>query len=135
MTDLDIIKQLEQEIGRKLRQISLDKVTSWNKENGYAVDENNNVVGLNLDYSGLFTIPNALINLKNLQRLSIVSNKIAELPTTFAQLQNLSELILENNQLKELSAWFGQLQNLSYLDLSGNQLKFSSEIWRYANQR
>ena len=122
-TDLDIIKQLEQEIGQKLEQISLDKVTSWYRKNGYAVDKNNNVIGLNLDKLELCTIPNALINLKNLQRLSLLNNKVDKLPDSFVQLQNLSVLILGSNQLKKLPASFGQLQNLSVLGLWGNQLK------------
>ena len=122
LTDLAIIKQLEQEIGKKLDQISLDKITS-DFDNGYAVDENKNVVGLNLDESELYTIPNALINLKNLQKLSLYSNKIDELPAAFGQLQKLSYLGLENNQLKKLPISFVQLQNLGRLDLSRNQLK------------
>ncbi|WP_353570031.1 leucine-rich repeat domain-containing protein [Candidatus Albibeggiatoa sp. nov. BB20] len=121
MTDLEKIQQLEQEIGKKLQQISLDKITG--SDNGYAVDENNNVIGLNLDESELATIPNALINMKNLQKLSIVGNKIEKLPAAFGQLQNLSKLRLYENQLKELPASVGQLQNLSSLGLSRNQLK------------
>ena len=121
-TDLELIKQLEQEIGRKLPQISLDKISS-DLDNGYAVDENNDVVGLNLDKSELYTIPNALLNLKNLHRLSLYSKKIYELPESFGQLQNLSSLDLSDNQLKDLPASFGQLQNLSVLVLENNQLK------------
>ncbi len=121
LTDLQIIEQLEREIGKELEQISLDKVSL--SDNGYAVDENNYVIGLNLDKLELSTIPNALIELKNLQKLSLYDNKITELPASFGQLQNLSYLSLYNNQLQELPASFGQLQNLSTLHLSDNQLK------------
>ncbi|WP_353570980.1 COR domain-containing protein [Candidatus Albibeggiatoa sp. nov. BB20] len=146
MTDLDIIKQLEQEIDKKLEQIDLDKVTSYSGENGYAVDKNNNVVGLSLDYLELSVIPNSLIYLINLKKLSLVgndfnilsnsftqlqnlmelrlyNNQLQELPTSFGQLQNLRELYLENNQLQELPTSFGQLQNLRWLELHNNQLK------------
>ena len=121
LTDLAIIQQLEQEIGRKLGQIDLDKITS-SFDNGYVVDENNNVIGLNLDELELVNIPNALLNLKNLHRLSLYSNKIYELPDSFGDLNKLSYLDLQNNQLKELPESFGQLQNLSLLLLNENPL-------------
>ena len=79
MTDLDIIKQLEQEIGKELKQTSLDKI-SGSYNNGYAVDENNHVIGLNLDKLELLTVPDALLSLKNLQKLSLRRNKIIKLP-------------------------------------------------------
>ena len=120
MNDLDIIKQLEQEIGKKLEQISLSNMP---KNNGYAIDENTHVVGLNLDKLGLYTIPNILINLKKLQKLSMVDNKIETLPKLFGQLQNLCFLDLQGNKLKELPMSFGQLQSLNYLDLESNELE------------
>jgi small GTP-binding protein len=122
MNDLDIIKQIEQEINKKLPQISLDKITNFlNRENGYAVDENNNVIGLNLDKLELINIPEPLVLLKKLENLSIVGNKIEKLPASFGQLQNLSDLNLEENQLKELPASLLELRNLQKLCLNNNE--------------
>ncbi|MCV6637850.1 COR domain-containing protein [Candidatus Albibeggiatoa sp. nov. NOAA] len=120
MTDLYIIKRLEQEINNKLEQITLDYV---GERNGYTLDKNNNVIGLNLDKSELSIIPNEMVLLENLQKLSISGNKLEVLPESFSQLQNLTELYLGSNQLTELPPSFGQLQNLTYLWLNGNQLR------------
>ena len=119
-TDLEIIQQLEQEIGRKL-----EKFTNFEKisEIGYVLNENKDVVQLNLSQCNLNSIPNALFNLKKLEFLVISGNKVEQLPDSFVQLLNLSVLGLSKNELKELPASFGQLQNLSYLYLSSNQLK------------
>ncbi|MCV6638838.1 hypothetical protein [Candidatus Albibeggiatoa sp. nov. NOAA] len=123
--DLQIIKQLEQEIGQKLAQVKIDEVDIdfINRENGYAVDQNNNVIGLSLSQLKLAQIPNAVLLLKNLQKLSIIGNDIEILPTSFGQLQNLTYLDLSFNQLKKLPASFGQLQNLSSLFLNKNPLQ------------
>ena len=61
--------------------------------------------------------------MKNLQILSLSSNKIEKLPESFTQLKNLSELDLRYNKLKELLESFGELQNLSKLYLYGNPLE------------
>ncbi|WP_353572749.1 hypothetical protein, partial [Candidatus Albibeggiatoa sp. nov. BB20] len=73
MTDLDIIKQLERKIGKQLQEISLDKIAS--RSNGYAVDKDKNVVGLNLDKNEFYAIPNIIVLLRNLKKLSIVDTK------------------------------------------------------------
>ncbi|MEK7990320.1 MAG: COR domain-containing protein [Thiotrichaceae bacterium] len=119
MTDLDIIKQLEQEIGRKLKkqdEIHFNSV-------GYIINAQNQVIGLSLYDCEIKQIPECLCSLIYLQKLYLMSNKIEQLPASFGQLQNLSELDLDGNQLKELPASFGQLQNLSELRLYNNQLK------------
>ncbi len=120
MTNLDIIKQLEQEIGKKLDQISLDEIDDLNY--GYVIDENKNIVGLNLNSNNLNVFPNVITKLINLRKLSLHDNEIAKLPDSFGQLQNLSDLDLSSNKLSKLPASFGQLQNLRKLNLWDNKL-------------
>jgi small GTP-binding protein len=119
MNDLDIIKQIEQQIGKKLEK--LEKVEWYSV--GYVINTQNQVTELSLYQCEMEQIPECLCDLIYLQTLFIIGNKIEKLPESFGQLQNLSDLELYNNQLKELPASFGQLQNLSYLSLSNNQLK------------
>jgi len=88
-TDLEIIEQIEKQINKKLLQVSFDKISNI-FENCYAVGENNQVIGLELDKVELSTIPNNLINLKNLQKLSLSGNEITKLPHSFGKLQNLN---------------------------------------------
>ncbi|WP_353570685.1 COR domain-containing protein [Candidatus Albibeggiatoa sp. nov. BB20] len=123
MNDLDIIKQLEKEIGRKLEQISLDKITNFGGKNGYAVDENNNVIGLNLDNNKLFNIPELLFLLKNLQKLILVGNRIETLPDSFLWLKKLKTLDLEKNNIKKLPISLLQLESLTFLNLPKNNIK------------
>ncbi|MCV6639202.1 hypothetical protein [Candidatus Albibeggiatoa sp. nov. NOAA] len=141
-TDLEIIEQLEKEINVQLKSIRdkephtaniiyndnffhLEQIIvnkTWQK-NGYAIDENKNVIALNLDHNELFTIPSKVCSLKNLQMLFFTGNKIKLLPSSFGQLQNLNYLDLSENNLEKLPYSFGQLQNLNSLDLENNQLK------------
>jgi Leucine-rich repeat (LRR) protein len=79
MTDLDIIKHLEQEIDKELNQINFDEISN-DGNNGYAIDENKNVVRLNLDSNNLNLVPNTITKLINLCKLSLRDNEIAKLP-------------------------------------------------------
>jgi len=120
MNDLDIIKQLEQEIGKKLEHFTkIEKV----EETGYVLNENNEVIQLNLSKCDLNILPNSLFNLKKIENLYLIGTKIENLPESFSQLKNLSVLSLSSTELKELPESFGQLQNLSSLDLSKTELK------------
>ena len=119
LTDLDIIAQLEERIGRKLEK--LDEI-KWDSV-GYQFNDQHQVIGLGLYQCKLSDLPEEIIQLQNLRELYLGSNQLKELPASFGQLKNLSYLSLSENQLKELPTSFGQLQNLSYLSLGNNQLK------------
>jgi Leucine-rich repeat (LRR) protein len=119
LTDLQIIKQLEQEIGKTLEK--LEKV-EWDSV-GYVMNAQNQITELGLYKCDIEQIPEGLTDLIYLQKLFFSDNKIKKLPAWFGQLQNLSVLNLGDNQLKELPASFGQLQNLKELDLNSNQLR------------
>ncbi|WP_353572255.1 COR domain-containing protein [Candidatus Albibeggiatoa sp. nov. BB20] len=147
MTDLDIIKQIEQDIGQGLEISYLEYLGSFAKRNHYAVDENQNVVGLDFSANGISYIPSIIFLLKNLSKLfsnhnkikeippeigqlkklielSFVNNQITDLPKELKQLQNLNTLSLEENHLKELPVWLGEMTSLKELSLRSNEISF-----------
>jgi len=123
MTDLDIIVQLEQRIGRKFEK--LDEIKWWDQTQpiGYQLNEQQQVIGLNLRDCELTELPPEIAQLQNLQTLGLSSNQLSALPPEIAQLQNLQQLDLNSNQLSALPPEIAQLQNLRYLYLNSNQLR------------
>ena len=117
-TDLDIIKQLEQTISRKLGK--LDKI-GWHSV-GYVQNEHNKITGLYLYDCGLKELPLEIGKLQNLTGLYLVSNQLSNLPPEIGKLQNLTKLNFSRNQLSNLPPEIGKLQNLTSLDLGDNQL-------------
>jgi len=120
--DKAIIKQIEQQIGIKLAPIPLEKIM-YSGDNGFALDEAGQVVGLNLYDCQIKNIPD-LSGLARLTYLSLAGNQItgSDLPPLRA-LTNLTRLDLQANQitgsdLTPLSA----LTNLERLWLNNNRL-------------
>jgi hypothetical protein len=70
--NLEIIKELELEIGFKLRKEEIETV--WNTD-GYQVNANNNVVALSLYQKGLKKIPQKIFEVKNLAVLYLVPER------------------------------------------------------------
>jgi internalin A len=117
-TDLDIIKQLEQTIGRKLEKLywlDYDSV-------GYVQNEYDQITKLGLYECGLKELPLEIGELQNLTELNLSDNKLNNLPPEIIKMQNLTWLFLESNQLSNLPPEIGELQNLTKFDLSDNQL-------------
>jgi internalin A len=118
-TDLEILKELEKELGIELREI---KGIVRGDESGRKTDANQNVVGLSLYAAGLRALPPEIGQLQNLIELDLSRNQLSTLPPEIGQLQNLTALDLWSNQLSALPPEIGQLQNLTALDLWSNQL-------------
>ncbi|RKZ36447.1 MAG: hypothetical protein DRQ49_04230 [Gammaproteobacteria bacterium] len=97
-TDLELIKQLEQTIGKNLPK--LDKI-KW-RSVGYVQNEHNQITELVLYRCGLKELPPEIVNLQNLTRLDLDSNQLSSLPPEIGNLQNLTELNLSGNQLSTL---------------------------------
>ncbi len=121
MSDLDIIKQLEREIRGELPKIEFDSIMMVFK-NGYSLDEEGRVIGLNLDKMQLSKLPQSLFKLTNLKALSLFDNNIKELPIEIFNLTNLHSLDLVDNQLSALPVEICNLTNLQSLNLAYNQL-------------
>ena len=64
-TDLEIIKELEKEIGKELAQ--LEQIDFIIGTNGYLIDDNKNIRGLSL-YGNIITKIRELKKLKNFNR-------------------------------------------------------------------
>ncbi|MBD2449294.1 leucine-rich repeat domain-containing protein [Nostoc sp. FACHB-152] len=78
-----------------------------------------------LDISGnstLNVLSDAIVNLTNLERLSLSNSQITTLPPHIGQLTHLKTLNLSSNQLNSLPAEIGQLKSLEILELDNNQL-------------
>ena len=112
MTDLDIIAQLEQRIGRKLEK--LEKIEWWDSKQpiGYQLNDQQQVISLSLHRCELTELPPKIAQLQNLQVLRLDFNQLRALPPEIAQLQNLQVLSLRFNQLRTLPSEIAQLQNL-----------------------
>ncbi|MCV6638025.1 COR domain-containing protein [Candidatus Albibeggiatoa sp. nov. NOAA] len=119
MTDLDIIKQLEQEIGKEL---GILEDIAWNSV-GFKINFQKQITHLSLYECEILQVPNCLFSLTYLQNLFLINNKIEELSANLGQLKYLNYLDLQYNQLKTLPESIQQLKYLGYLDLQYNQLK------------
>ncbi len=120
LTDLDILNQLEQTIGRKLGKLNKIK---WNSV-GYVQNEHNQITRLDLYDCDLKELPPEIGKLQYLTKLNLWGNKLSYLPAEIVKLQNLKYLLLGNNKLNNLPLVIVKLQNLNLLDLSGNQLSY-----------
>jgi small GTP-binding protein len=119
MSDLDLIKQLEKEIGRELEKRDFEKITSY-MQRGYAINKNGNVIGLNLNDIKLVPLPASLSKLRHLKKLRLRNTRTKDI--YFLQgLSNLTDLNLMDNQIKDISSLQG-LSNLTDLNLSNNQI-------------
>ncbi len=78
-TDLEIIKELEKEIGITLteeKELSYDRIYTG----AYQKDSNNHVVRLALGKQKLRDLPHSILKLKNLEYLFLYSNQLSALP-------------------------------------------------------
>jgi Leucine-rich repeat (LRR) protein len=140
--DLDLIAQLEKEIGVKLKKLELGEIEK-ETTNGFAVNENGDVIGLNLDDLKSESLPKIFPKFQHLKCFSLVGTEIKDYSilqslsnliylnlrdnslTDISFLQgliNLRELYLGSNELTDISFLQG-LKNLTILDLIGNKIK------------
>lgn len=116
--DLEIIDSLKYKTGRSLRRLYLEDIFSY--EQGYTIDKNRNIIGLNLNDCGL--IGGGIIGrLKYLTHLDLSDNRIVSL-RFLENLKQLSYLYLTNNQVKDISE-LGSLKQLSRLYLNANPIE------------
>jgi Leucine-rich repeat (LRR) protein len=93
-----------------------------------------NLEKLSLNNRGLKTLPKEIGNLVNLKYLNVGNNQIRTLPKEIVQLINLETLYLHNNQIQSLPKKIGHLVNLKVLNLYANLLgTLPKEIRRLIN--
>lgn len=115
-----IIKQLEKEIGVKLRMFQ-------NKEKFFEtssclIDGSKNIIGLNLSGNLLGELPDTIGNLEYLSVLYLSDNQLMSIPDSIGNLRRLREFYLERNNLTTLPESITELKNLDVINLSGNPL-------------
>ena len=84
----------------------MDKITSLNLANN-----------LSLNYEDVFS---HLGNFKNLEKLNLGGNDIAEIPKSIGNISSLTELNLSGNKIVSLPSDFGNLINLKVLNLGSD---------------
>jgi Leucine-rich repeat (LRR) protein len=119
MTDLEIVAQIEQELGVKLKPV---KEIRWNTQ-GYVLNQEEQILGLGLHDCGIQDLQQIIVflqNLSQLQSLDLSYNKISD----YSFLQNLSQLQsldLSGNKISDIS-FLQNLSQLQSLGLSGNKI-------------
>ncbi len=78
---------------------------------------------LDLANLGLTRIPTEFKQLKNLERLSLRSNKLKSLPSCICKLSSLKWIELSCNYLRSLPSAIGKLENIETLSVDNNRLK------------
>jgi small GTP-binding protein len=126
--DMELIKQLEKEIGGKLKQVEFDGL--W-RDKVFSMNKNGNVNGLNLDNMKLQKIPLIITKFHHLKKLSLNRNKISDI-SMLKELGNLTLLNLRNNQISDISM-LKELRNLTRLDLKNNQISDISMLKELGN--
>lgn len=99
-------------------------------------DESQHKYILYLQNLKLTVLPVEIFKLKNLQHLSLSSNRFCELTPLINQLQNIERLELFNNDFGNFPLEITQLQNLENLNLNNNHLtEIPPEIGDLSNLR
>ncbi|MFC2146554.1 COR domain-containing protein [Acidobacteriota bacterium] len=136
--DLEVIKKIEKQIGRKLEQLYPEHIY---EKNCYSINENGDVIGLNLMDIELSNI-SPLKELTQLTALDLGDNKITDISplkeltqlttldlgdnqitdiSPLKELTQLKVLLLDRNQITDISP-LKELTQLTMLDLSNNQI-------------
>ncbi|MCP4157140.1 MAG: leucine-rich repeat domain-containing protein, partial [bacterium] len=102
--DLEIIKRLEKNIGKKFKKAVINAIRYYHKSGYYAVNEENRVIGLNLSQTNLTKGPEELKALPGLVSLNLYDNQICDI-SFLKDLANLTKLYLHNNQIRQLPRW------------------------------
>jgi Leucine-rich repeat (LRR) protein len=79
-----------------------------------------NLKFLDLGYGDITSIPDSIIQLKELEMLNLFGHKLSKLPKELPK--NLKILILRSNQFKEIPESVEDLNSLKVLDISMNEI-------------
>ena len=127
--ELELLKQLEKEIGTKLAQVPLERI-GRQVMNAFAADHRGQVTGLSLCDLKLKRVPALLSTFTTLEKLDLYKNQISDI-SSLKELTVLTELVLSSNQISDISSLkeLKELKNLKYLSLRYNKIsKLSAEI-------
>ncbi len=120
-TDLDILKELENQLRIKFVKTDLKNIDCCKGGTAYyVVDKNENVIGIHMSESYLIHIPPQINKLHNLVYLNFRINEIRDI-SVLKDLKKLKELDLFDNRIQYISV-LKNLKDISELDLSYNQI-------------
>ena len=71
---------------------------------------------------GFSKLPTGILELTNLEDLSLEGNNYSDLPIEILDFSKLEKLDIGRNGIKELPEWIGQLENLIELNVTSNEL-------------
>lgn len=117
--DLELVKQLENELGIPLKPIDL-RGLEVSLFAGFAADAKGRVRGLSLRACKLHRPPAMLPKFQSLEKLVLSANQISDI-SNLKELKGLTCLNLINNQINDISSISG-LKNLKKLSLQGNKI-------------
>jgi small GTP-binding protein len=152
MNDLDRIKEIERIFGfplhrvEKLEQLTTEKVFESDDSDttrNYCLDEKGNVIGLSLDFSPVYLLPNGFLTaFSQIKQLSLKNDLLTDvsflkelkshtsldlgdneltISSFLREMKSLTSLNLRNNHLTDVS-FLKELKSLTSLDLSVNEL-------------
>jgi small GTP-binding protein len=120
MSDLELIKEIEQRIiGKPLRMCDLDSLM-WGVGGYAALNEQQQLVGLSLKNFNLNDIT-FLSQFTQLQSLVLANNPNITDLTKLKELKNLTYLSLAGNKITDITT-LKEFNTLIYLDLAGNKI-------------
>lgn len=121
MSDLDVIKELEESFGIQLEQVDTIEFAG---SNNYVMEEGY-VVRLGIVDRPISSI-SPINKLSHLTQLDLINNLIYDL-SPLAELNQLTQLVLRSNQFYDISP-LKELDKLIYLDLSDNNISNLSAL-------
>ena len=114
-TDLELIEQLEKEIGIELTEKETDSSTAHS--GAYQRDSDGHVIRLAINGGELTEFPDTILRFKNLDFLSLHHNQLTTLPPEIRHFVKLRKLYLSINQLNALPPEVTKLKNLTTMYL------------------
>ncbi len=125
MSDLDIIRQIEHELGVELEAV---ENFEWNSK-GYLIDKDKRVTKLGLQECRIVNIDRIiqqLASLKSLYQLSLEYNQINDI-SPLTSLKSLQSIYLDYNQISDLSP-LSTLNSIELLSLDNNEISDLSPL-------
>jgi internalin A len=119
MSDIDVIHAIEKQIEEPLGLCDLETVMSGNSRCSYVLDQQQQVIGLNLQNCKQTDLT-LIKHFKNLSRLNLSLNQISQL-AALKSLENLTQLNLQKNSITDILP-LKELSNLTLLNLQDNQI-------------
>jgi hypothetical protein len=121
LSDLEILKEIEDEIGIKFKKVEYDIRDMFGVGAYYSIKKKT-IVGISIREISLKKVPKEISALVNLKSLDLSNNQISEIPKEISALVNLERLILYSNQISKIPKEISALVNLKSLDFRKNQL-------------